>query len=95
MNHKAKSIGTVLQSVLKDIDVYDNFIRLWILQNWDEVFDKNITRICRPVKFEGDVLVIEAISESWANELQQFKEKMIYSLNSKFNQLNVKDIKIV
>ena len=95
MNHKAKSIGTVLQSVLKDIDVYDNFIRLWILQNWDEVFDKNITRICRPVKFEGDVLVIEAISESWANELQQFKKKMIYSLNSKFNQLNVKDIKIV
>lgn len=95
MKHNVKSIGTVLQSVLKDIDAYDNFIRLWILQNWDEVFDKNITQICRPVKFEGDILVLEAISESWANELQKFKNKMIYSLNTKFNQLNVKDIKIV
>ena len=95
MQHKSKPIGKILQSVLKDINAYDNFIKLWILQNWNEAMIKPITQICRPVKFDGDVLIVEAISESWANELQRFKREMIDILNRKFNHLNVKDIKIV
>ncbi|WP_456441209.1 DUF721 domain-containing protein [Caldithrix abyssi] len=94
MKHEPKSIGAALQTALKQMEAYDNFLKLWVVQNWKKVMMKPLSEICRPIKFENETLIIEAKSEAWANELQKYKKEMIDILNRKFDQLNVTDIKI-
>ncbi len=95
MKHKPKKIGTILEYVLKDIHAYDNVNKLLILTNWKEIVDPKISKLCRPVKFEQDVLILEAISESWRDELLNLKPMIIKLIKQKFNQLNINDIKIL
>lgn len=95
MKHNVRKIGTILESVLKDINAYDNVNKLLILSNWNDLVDPKISRVCRAVKFEKDVLILEAISESWKNELISLKPQIIRILKEKFNQLEIKEIKIV
>ncbi|NOX90829.1 MAG: DUF721 domain-containing protein [Calditrichaeota bacterium] len=95
MKHEPEKIGKILEFVLKDINALEDFTKLNILNNWETLVDKKISRICHPVQFEGNILVLEAISEGWKKELLKIKFEIIRILKSKFKQLKIEDIKIL
>ncbi len=95
MKRNTTSIGNAIQSVLKNIDAYDSYVKLYIVQNWKNIMPSPISEICKPLTFEQEVLVVEANSEAWAKELQRFKNQIIKQLNQKFSQLQLKEIKII
>ncbi len=95
MKHEPEKIGKILEFVLKDINAFEDFSKLNILNNWETLVDRKISRICRPVQFEGNILVLEAISEGWKKELLKIKFEIIRILKSKFKQLKIEDIKIL
>ncbi len=95
MKREAKKIGNLLESVLKSINAYDNFIKLTIVENWNELVDPGISRVCKAVAFEDNVLIVQAISEAWKKELRQHKKKIISALQQAFNQIKIEDVKIV
>ncbi len=95
MKHEPRPLKNVLHSVLKEIDAYDDYLRYWLLQHWNEVMEDPIAKVCRPVKFQGNTLILEAISESWVNELENYKNRIKYLLNTKFKRLKIEKIKII
>ncbi len=96
MKHNVKAIGSILETVLKDINAEDPIAKKKIISDWQDLFDSTISKVCRPVEFtEDDVLILEAISESWKNELKNMKPIILTALKSKFNRLKIKDIKII
>ena len=96
MKHNVKAIGSILENVLNDINADDPIAKKKIISDWQDLFDSTIGKVCRPVQFtEHDVLILEAISESWRNELKNVKPMIITALKSKFNRLKIKDVKII
>ncbi|RLD17091.1 hypothetical protein DRI50_00265 [candidate division KSB1 bacterium] len=96
MKHNTRSIGSILESVLRDINADDPVAKKRIINEWQEIMDPRISKVCHPVNFtENNVLILEAISESWKNELINLKPIIMKTLKSKFNQLKIKDIKIL
>ncbi len=95
MKHKVQKIGTILQSVLKDINADKDINKLYVLSNWHKIMVPEIANLCRPVKFEGDILVLEAISESWRNELKNLRPQILAIINKKFNHVKIRKIKII
>ncbi len=96
MKHNSRAIGSILEKVLQDINADELVAQKRILTEWETLFDSSIGKICRPVQFtQENELILEAISESWKEELLQVRPLIINVLKSKFNHLKIKNIKII
>ena len=96
MKHNVRDVGSILKSLLKNINAEDPVAKKIIINEWQNIIDPKISKVCYPISFSDDnVLILEAISESWKNELVNLKPLIMKTLKTKFNQLKIKDIKIV
>ncbi len=96
MKHNSRAIGSILEKVLQDIHADDLVAKKKIISEWDSLLNSTISKVCRPVQFtKDDVLILEAISESWKKELKNVCPLIMEALKSKFNRLKIKEIKII
>ena len=86
-------IGNVIRDMLKNnrLVTDTSLIRVWDV--WEETVGEVIAANTRPAAFKGDLLIVNATSSSWLQQLRFLKPEIIQKINHALGELPVKDIK--
>jgi predicted nucleic acid-binding Zn ribbon protein len=86
-------IGNVIRDVLKNhrLETDTSLIRVWDI--WEEAVGEVIAANTRPAAFKGNLLIVNATSSSWLQQLRFLKPEIIQKLNHVLGEVPVKDIK--
>ena len=86
-------IGRVIRDILKGsrIRTDASLIRVWDV--WEEAVGEVIAVNTRPAAFKGDLLIVNATSSSWLQQLRFLKPEIIRKINHALGEVPVKDIK--
>ena len=86
-------IGNVIQDMLKNhrLATDTSLIRVWDV--WEEAVGEVIAANTRPAAFKGDLLIVNATSSSWLQQLRFLKPEIIQKINHVLGEVPVKDIK--
>jgi predicted nucleic acid-binding Zn ribbon protein len=60
---------------------------------WMEVAGRPLANKSRPVKIQGDRLLIETDSSSWANELNFLRRELLERISMRFPHLAIKEFR--
>lgn len=92
-NRNFVPIGKVLQHILKDKGLASNMalVRVWDI--WESTVGEMIAANTIPAAFKGNLLIVNAASSSWIQQLRFLKQDLISQLNSVLGENLVKDIK--
>ena len=86
-------IGNVIRDMLKNhrLETNTSLIRVWDV--WEEAVGEVIATNTRPAAFKGDLLIVNATSSSWLQQLRFLKPEIIQKINHALGEVPVKDIK--
>ena len=86
-------IGNVIRDMLKNhrLETDTSLIRVWDV--WEEAVGEVIATNTRPAAFKGDLLIVNATSSSWLQQLRFLKPEIIQKINHALGEVPVKDIK--
>ena len=86
-------IGNVIRDMLKNnrLETDTSLIRVWDI--WEEAVGEVIAANTRPAAFKGDLLIVNATSSSWLQQLRFLKPEIIQKVNHVLGDVPVKDIK--
>ena len=51
-----------------------------VLEEWDQIVGEKVAAHCRPVSFEGGVLVVSASSSAWAAQMRAITPQLITTI---------------
>ncbi len=95
MKKKAISIGSVLQNILKQYELEQQYNANYIIQFWKEIVPENIYKICYPVEIKEQTIIIKASTEAWRKEIINNKETLIQMINKKTDKTIITNIKVI
>jgi predicted nucleic acid-binding Zn ribbon protein len=86
-------IGSVLRDMLKKsrLETDTSLIRVWDI--WQEAVGEVIAANTRPAAFKGNLLIVNATSSSWLQQLRFLKPEILQKVNNVLGNVSVKDIK--
>ena len=86
-------IGSVLRDVLKNsrLETDTSLIKVWDI--WQEAVGDVIAANTRPAAFKGNLLIVNATSSSWLQQLRFLNPEIIQKLNHVLGEIPVNDIK--
>lgn len=86
-------IGKVIQDMLKThrLGTDTSLVRVWDV--WEAAVGEAIAANTRPAAFKGDLLIVNATSSSWLQQLRFLKAEIIQKINHALGDVPVKDIK--
>jgi len=86
-------IGKVIQDMLKNhrLGTDTSLVRVWDV--WEDAVGEAIAANTRPAAFKGDLLIVNATSSSWLQQLRFLKAEIIQKINHALGDVPVKDIK--
>ena len=86
-------IGSVLRDMLKKsrLETNTSLIRVWDI--WQEAVGDVIAANTRPAAFKGNLLIVNATSSSWIQQLRFLKPEILQKVNHVLGNVSVKDIK--
>jgi len=86
-------IGSVLRDMLKNsrLETDTSLIRVWDI--WQEAVGDVIAANTRPAAFKGNLLIVNATSSSWLQQLRFLKPEILQKVNHVLDNVSVKDIK--
>jgi predicted nucleic acid-binding Zn ribbon protein len=86
-------IGSVLRDMLKKsrLETDTSLIRVWDI--WQEAVGEVIAANTRPAAFKGNLLIVNATSSSWLQQLRFLKPEILQKVNHVLGNVSVKDIK--
>jgi predicted nucleic acid-binding Zn ribbon protein len=86
-------IGSVLRDVLKKsrLETDTSLIKVWDI--WQEAVGDVIAANTRPAAFKGNLLIVNATSSSWLQQLRFLKPEILQKVNHVLGNVSVKDIK--
>ncbi len=86
-------IGSVIEDVIKDLDIKDKLRTSNIFSRWTEIVGTEIGRKSKPKRLAKDTLYISVVNSTWANELSLMSGQLIEKINSFIGREVVKNIK--
>jgi len=95
MKKKASSVGSVLQTILKEYNLEQKYDNAYVIQFWEKLVPENIYKICTPVKIDNGELVIKAGTEAWKKELRNNSKILMQMINEKTNKTIITDLKVI
>ena len=86
-------IGHVIRNMLKNhrLETDTSLIRVWDI--WEDAVGEVIAANTRPAAFKGDLLIVNATSSSWLQQLRFLKPEVIRKINHALGEVSVQDIK--
>ena len=92
-NRSFVHIGDVLRKMLKNrrLETDTSLIQVWDV--WEEAVGEVIAENTRPAAFKGNLLIVNATSSSWLQQLRFLKPEIIQKLNHFLGNVPVRDIK--
>ena len=86
-------IGSVLRDMLKKsrLETDTSLIKVWDI--WQEAVGDVIAANTRPAAFKGNLLIVNATSSSWLQQLRFLKPEILQKVNHVLGNVSVKDIK--
>ena len=86
-------LGSVIRDMLKNhrLKTDTSLIRVWDV--WEEAVGEVIAANTRPAAFKGDLLIVNAASSSWLQQLRFLKPDIIQKINHILEERAVQDIK--
>ena len=86
-------IGSVLRDMLKKsrLETDTSLIKVWDI--WQEAVGDVIAANTRPAAFKGNLLIVNATSSSWLQQLRFLKPEILQKVNHVLENVSVKDIK--
>ena len=86
-------IGNVIRDMLKKhrLATDTSLIRVWDV--WEEAVGEVVAANTRPAAFKGDLLIVNATSSSWLQQLRFLRSEIIQKVNHALGGDPIKDIK--
>ena len=86
-------IGHVIRDMLKNhrLETDTSLIRVWDI--WEDAVGEVIAAHTRPAAFKGHLLIVNASSSSWLQQLRFLKPEIIGKINHVLRETAVQDIK--
>lgn len=90
-----QDLPSVMQTLLKKYNLTEAVKTEQILNRWDSLVGKQISKQCTPVEIKEGVLVVKAKNNIWKQELAQRQDDLLNLLNGRIKSSLVKKIKII
>jgi len=81
-----ESLGPLLHRVLDDLGAGDAALVLRIAERWPEAVGEDVASRCRPTALQGRLLIAEAESSVWCQQLQLRVPEMLAGLRRVFGE---------
>lgn len=75
-----QGIELVLRRVLGNLGWTEGMNTGRVLEEWDQIVGEKVAEHCRPVSFEGGVLVVSASSSAWAAQMRAITPQLITTI---------------
>ena len=95
MSQKFKSLNSTLKNIIHKYNLDESYADYSVLENWDEIVNKKISKIITPVKIEKHILYLQAKSDSWKKESEIIKKSIIETVNRKLYPYQIEDINFI
>ena len=89
-----QGIEIVLKKVLGNLGWNAGMSTGRVLDEWDEIVGERLATHCRPVSFEGGVLVVSASSSAWASQLRMLTPQLITTIEEHVGSHVVSELKV-
>ncbi len=74
-------VADALDGVLKRLGLQQVVERHDLFREWDERVGREIARVARPWRVDGDALIVRVASPAWMNELSLRQTELLERLN--------------
>jgi len=91
--HAFVHIGSVIRDMLNNhrLETDTSLVRVWDI--WEQAVGEVVAANTRPAAFKGNLLIVNATSSSWLQQLRFLKPEIIHKINHLIGGVPVKDIK--
>lgn len=93
MRKHPESVKTVLQRVVRALDVEDRLASHSVGPVWDRAVPARLADHTRPFSLKGGVLLVEARSAVWMNEASLLREKIRQAVNRELGKDKVRELR--
>lgn len=76
-----RRVGADLRGLLDEWMKEPESRRVLMQRTWERALGEKISRRCRPLRLEDDVLTVEVTDSSWATQLQAMSADLIRRIN--------------
>ncbi len=90
---KLKPLGDLLPKVFDKLGFTNRLLQEQVISLWPNVVGDQIAKNTKPVKVEGQTLIVVASNPIWCNELKYLKPEIIKKLNALIGKTVIKNIK--
>ncbi len=94
MDYEEKRVGDVLKECLKDMGLGSALQLSEIERMWEEIVGDRISRRAKPIRIEGDRLIISTVAPPWSNEVSlmrdEIKERILKMTGIKLGEILVR-----
>ena len=87
-----KQISGVLDSVIQNLGIGQRLKKAEAVDKWSDVVGEQIGKVTKPLRVEGETLIVHVTSAVWRNELIFLKRELIAKVNKAVGQNIIKEI---
>ena len=92
---RAARVGDVLPSVLGDLGIAETLRAADVLGAWQRVVGEKLARVARARSFQGGILVVEAESPVWMQEIRFHQVRLRKRLDEECGPGVVREFRLV
>jgi predicted nucleic acid-binding Zn ribbon protein len=86
-------VDDIIKRVMKNLDMpEDTALRGRVMNSWDRI-SQDASKHSRPLRFQGNVMVVSVSNSGWMNELALRKNELLRRLERDVGEGIVKDIR--
>ena len=87
-------LGSVLQSVIDDLDIQDKIDEARAIETWAHLVGASVNRVTSSVWMRDGVLHVEMQSSAWRSEIYNNREMWRQRINDEFDREVVTSIRL-
>lgn len=88
-------LAQVLESMLENKGLSPKLAQYAMFEDWEKVVGKGLAEKTRPVRMQGNQMVIEVEHSTWIPELQFMKPKLLEKIREVFPQTAISDLRFI
>lgn len=95
MAKQFKSLNSILEKLLRDLNIDKKVNQSRAIGIWPKIVGKRIAEVSNPERVSNGILYVHVSSGIWRSELVFMKYKILHRLDSELGQGVIKDIRFV
>ena len=88
-----KTVSEIINAIMQKMKNTNGYRKIWLEEHWNELAGITANKHSKPQRMDNEVLYVKVDSSVWNYNLFMNKVNLINSINQKFGQVIVKDIK--